>query len=244
MLRARFPVEIRRAVPEYRIAQWTKVALPLLLVSAFWLLLDQTDVLMIGAIRGTDHAGLYSAASRSAVLVRFVFLAVNASAAPAISALYARKSLAELRQMIRSTTKWIFWGSLLTAMPVLALGRILLALFGTEFVPQYPILLILALGHVFAASFGLVMSLMNMTGRQRVTMWVYGGTSAVNVALNGLLISLLGNMGAAVATAISMAGSSVVLCVLAARRMNINTFILAQTSSPAADADRKDGRTE
>jgi len=46
--------------------------------------LNRTDIVMIGAITGTEAAGFYSAAARIAELVIFGLNAVNTIAAPII----------------------------------------------------------------------------------------------------------------------------------------------------------------
>ena len=64
--------------------EWTRLGLTLLAMSAFSLLLSQTDILMIGVLGDTTQAGIYSVGVRLSGLLQFGLLAANSIAAPLI----------------------------------------------------------------------------------------------------------------------------------------------------------------
>ncbi|MGW8268667.1 MAG: lipopolysaccharide biosynthesis protein, partial [Longimicrobiales bacterium] len=60
------PPEGRRAEPEFRTRFWLSESFPLLLIAGFVILLNQTDIIMVGALAGDEEVGLYASASVTA----------------------------------------------------------------------------------------------------------------------------------------------------------------------------------
>src|SRR4029077_4470085 len=112
----RFAAFVRTAVPPaepvYEARMWMRVALPLLLIASFMIVLSETDIVMVGALVGSRQAGLYAAASKTASLVAFVLLAVNAIAAPMISAQHARGEHGAMQRLGSRLARWALFPSL------------------------------------------------------------------------------------------------------------------------------------
>ena len=117
-----------RAVYERRI--WIKAALPLLLVSGFLVILQQADIVMVGAILGARSAGLYGAAAKTASLVGLILIAVNAIGAPMLSALFAQDRHKDLQQLASAMAAWAFWPSCLLSIVLATCAPIVLTTFG------------------------------------------------------------------------------------------------------------------
>ena len=105
-------------------------------------------------------------------------------------------------------------------------GEWVLGWFGDAFVSGYGILAVLCLGQMVISLTGPVGFLMSMTGYQRQAAWVIGATALLNIVLNALLISLMGMIGAAVATAIVISLRSIVLSVLVKKKLRISATAL------------------
>ena len=183
---------------------WFDVALPLALISGFGLILSQTDLLLIGALIDPREAGLYKAAARTASTVGFVLVAVNAAAAPRYSALHAAGRTAELQRLVAQLARWIFWPSLAVAGLVALLSELLLGLFGPAFLEARVPLLILAAGYLLHATAGPVGYLLSMTGHHRRSLAPYVVSALLNIPLNLLGLHLMGLVGAAFATTLSL----------------------------------------
>jgi len=229
-LRKRVPAAAVAAAAPGQTRDWLVVGLPLMLMSGLHTILTQTDVLMIGYRLGPESAGVYAAASRTSLLVLFGVTAVSAVAAPLIARLHAAGRLAELKIM----TTWALRGILLVALPValvLALsGRSVLGLFGTDFVAGYPALLVLIGGRLLSAAMGLAGFMMTMTGNERQAATSLFVAAIVNIALNYLLISWLGIIGAALATAFVKLGWNLALTRSIYRRLGVSWWRLLRGS--------------
>jgi len=225
------PEGTRGTPPEFDTGLWCRVAAPLLLLSGLYIVLGQTDLLMLGAMRGSADAGVYGAAVRIAGLVGFGLVAVNMIAAPMISELYARGQIKQLQHMVRMAA----WAILAFAVPatlgMMLGGKWILALFGSEFVVGYTPLLVLLGGRLVNALSGSVGFMMSMTGHQRQAATIVGISAVMNVVMNAALIPLAGGLGAAAATATTTVFSNLAMLIYVRRVLRINPTVLPMRAS-------------
>ena len=123
------------ARPVYERRTWIKAAFPLFLVSGFIVILQQADIVMVGAILGDRAAGLYGAAAKTASLVGLILIAVNAIGAPMLSALFAQDRHDDLQQLASAIAAWAFWPSCLLSIILAACAPLVLTTFGPAFLP-------------------------------------------------------------------------------------------------------------
>lgn len=191
------------ASPAFRLREWIVVSLPIFLVEGFFFLLTNMDVLMVGFFMQPHDVAVYFATIKTLALVHFVYFAVKAGAAQRY-AQFTHSDPARLAKFARETVSWTFWPSLVLALFLLAVGRPMLMLFGSEFVAGYPLLFIQMIGVVARAAVGPAESLLTMSGNQNACAGVYGATLALNLTLCMVLIPEFGLWGAAIATGLSM----------------------------------------
>jgi O-antigen/teichoic acid export membrane protein len=188
---------------ERRRRRWLRVAVPLLLTSGFQLLLNKTDVVLLGMLVGPDAVGVYFAALRTAQVVTFLGFAVDAVAAPEISRLYHSDS-DDLQATVSRLAHWYFWPTLLAAGGLVLVAEPILSLFGPAFTDGVPVLIVLAIGLVINAAMGPQTHLLTLTGHERSCASIYGACAVLNVVLNLGGIWLYGALGAAIATATTL----------------------------------------
>ena len=94
---------------------------------------------------------------------------------------------------------------------------------GSEFAGAENYILVLGLGQLANAFFASVSFFLSMTGHEKLVSRVLFFVMLFNIALNLGLIPLFGPMGAAAATAISMAIQNIILYRLARRVTGIRT---------------------
>ena len=127
----------------------------LLAAGAFTITLMQVDIVIVGVLRGSRDAGIYAAASKTATLVSFVILAVNAAAAPQFASLWALGRRDDLQRLVTKLAGVIFWPSLVIAAGIAALATPLLGLFVRRIPrPLRPALLVLLVGQIINAAAG------------------------------------------------------------------------------------------
>ncbi|MBI4773115.1 MAG: flippase [Deltaproteobacteria bacterium] len=214
----------RSADPNYRTKEWIQVGLQIVLIACFNTVLNYCDTLMIGSIKGTTDAGIYSAAVRAAHLIAFGLAAVNVILAPMISELYSLNRMSELQGTA--------WGALLVSLPALVVllvfGHWVLTLFGPEFGKGYSALVWLSLGQFFNAFCGSVGLLLVMTGKQQYVTVTVGASALLNIVLNAILIPPYGMVGGAIATSVTMMIWNAILTLTVYRQLGINPTIFAR----------------
>ncbi len=187
------------ASPRREPRSWLGVSLPMLVPSAFAIMLVELDVIFVGLFLGPETTAVYQAAARTSILVSFFFGSVISLGAPRIAALYASGRMPELQSLSRSITQWIFWPTLAFSIFLLATGKWILSLFGDDFTSGYAILSILIFSAVFNAATGPVTILLTMTGHQNICARVFVISLVCNIFLHITLIPMFGVTGAATA---------------------------------------------
>lgn len=232
VFRRSLPDAFRTGSANYDSKQWLQTALPMLLITGFLLVLGKTDLIMIGLLMDATEVGLYRVASKLSSLVAFPMLAVNAIAAPRFAEQYSDRDRAELQRLASTAARWIGGGGLVVAIGLSLTSGLLLGLFGPSFIEARPILSILIVGQLANVGAGSVGPLLTMTGHQNESAMVYGLCALLNVCLNGVGILLLGPLGAAFATALSMALWNVGLYRLVVRKLGVypSVFDLLRSS--------------
>lgn len=223
-------LRLRRQVPRggrsYSWKAWIVTSLPIFLVESFYMLLTNTDVLVLSIYEQPDQVGIYYAAVKTLALISFVPFAVTAASAHKYAEYGAAGDRAKLETFVRDTVKWTFWPALAATLAMLAAGRPLLWLFGPEFVDGYPLLFVLVLGLMARATVGPVDRVLNMLGQQNFCAIIYAGAFALNLALNFTLIPMFGLVGAAWATSLALIVESILLFFAARSRLGLHVFIL------------------
>ncbi len=213
--------------PVYERRVWLRVSMPLLLVAGFQLALSQADLLIVGATRGVRDAAFYLAAAKTAMLVSYLLVALNAIAAPLFSELETKGDRAGLQRLVSTTAQWVFWPTLAIAAGLALLAPYVLGLFGPGFLAARWALLVLLFGQLINAACGSVGYLLSMTGHQDDTARVYGITAVVNVGLCYACARAFGLTGAACSTTFSMIVWNVWLYRLTVKRIGIRASFLS-----------------
>jgi O-antigen/teichoic acid export membrane protein len=222
-----------RAVYERRI--WLKAALPLLLVSGFVVIIEQSDIVMVGAILGDRAAGLYGAAAKTASVVGLILISVNAIGAPMFSVLFAQNRHKDLQQLVSAIAAWAFWPSCLLSI-VLATGApLVLTIFGPAFASAAWQLRVLLVGQVVNAAAGSVGLLILLSGRQNVAARIYGWVALIHLVLLSVLTPVFGTIGAAAATTLTMSLWNVWLHAAVVRELKIHPSIIFNLRSAGPD---------
>jgi O-antigen/teichoic acid export membrane protein len=209
----------------YAFADWLRVSLPLVLVYAAELAIQNGDVLVISRYLAPADLAVYFAAAKTMSLVLFVHYAVGSAVAGRLSALQARGDRAGLEAFVGDAARWTFWPSLAGALIILALGKPLLSLFGPEFEAGYPTMLILAIGYLARSAMGPAEMLLNMLGEQRLCALLLTTTAILNLALNLALVPRFGLAGAAAATAAALVSGALLAYAAAWSRLGLKVAI-------------------
>ena len=201
---------LRRTLPDfsgvaatYQTGYWVRTSLWMAMLSSSLLILNNTDLLMLGAMADMNETAGFAASARIATLYTFGLLAVNTAIGPLIAQSHGEGDRDSMQKLVRK-------GLVLTLIYAMAAGvfflfgaRFILGLFGEEFVEAWPVLAVILFSHFLTTLAGPTGQLMNMTGHHKQLALMVGVAALINIPLNLLLIPPFGAMGAAVASLIS-----------------------------------------
>ncbi len=206
--------------------EWITTGLPLLLFLGSYLVIIQTDVLMVGVFCGPDDVGRYAAAARTAMLVLFIQQVMSSLAEPHFARYATEARWPDLQLLSAQLLPWTICLSLLITSCLATAGTWLLKILGDDFVPAYMALCILSAAYLVQSVLGLLSGLLNMTGHHRVCAAAHAVGATFNIALNALLIPFFGINGAAFATATTIVGVNLWLLILVRRRLGVDPSLL------------------
>ncbi len=232
-------VRLRRIVSpgprKHRKSEWFKTSIPLVFVDGTLVLFSNADILILSLFVEPATIAIYFAASRILQLVAFVQYAATAATAQRFAALNALGDASTLSSLARTTTRLTLIASVGAAFVIYLAAPFLLDLFGDGFDGAMPVLAILMAGLIAQAFAGPGEDLLNMLGEERACAATCVVALILNVALNLALIPSLGLVGAAIATAASVAARSLVLTYLVKRRLGLDILFWWPTRKPALE---------
>lgn len=183
-----------------RRAYWLKNAIPFLLFSGAYMVITQTDLLMVGGLLNSKAAGIYAATTKIAMLVIFGMNAVGAIFGPLVAEAYHLKKMDDVKHLMRTGIIWSLAFALPVAVLLIAGQKHVLALFGVEFGAGALTLTILVFAQLLNAAAGPIGFVLTMTGHQKYAAKILWLAAGVSILLNAVLIPVIGLAGAAVAS--------------------------------------------
>ena len=226
MLIKALPESVNSAVSTNETNSWIKEAFPLLLVSGFAMLHAQAEVLILVSIEGPDSLAGYHVAKRISQFIPLVFISVNLVLSPAVASLYAKKEMERLQRLVTNNARFVLLLALPVALVFIFYGRLFLLLFGPEFTDGAPILTLLATGQLLNILLGSVGLLLIMTGHSGDAVAGIGASAILNILLSFILIPVMGNMGAAVASTSSLMAGNLFLSFRVWKRLGLHATAL------------------
>ncbi len=220
------PRKVRNATPTYQSGVWFRSALALMFMGFLNIINSRADILMLGAIAGSEQVGIYNIANRGSEIVTFMLLPVHTSLGPTISKLYTSNDYERLQRIIKKSTIILTLLSAPIAIVLIAFGHWFLLIFGESFTQGQLALTILSAGKLINVLIGPVALLLIMTHHERHATIGLGVAALLNIILNSLLIPIWGLEGAAVASACSMIVWSMLLSIFVYNKIGVQSGLL------------------
>jgi len=158
-------------------------------------------IILLEAMRSIDEVGAFRAVLPIAQLNLVALQSFSILYLPAASRLFGRRDHRGVSDLYWQSAAWLAIGTFPVFVATFSLaGPTTQLLFGDEFASSANVLAVLAFGYYFSSALGLNALTLKASGNVRVVVAVDGITSLVALALNVVLISQFGAMGAALST--------------------------------------------
>lgn len=182
-----------------------RYSLPLVLMNVVVLINHNADKYMIGYWMDSSNVAIYTVAIYIGEFSSFALVAVNNIFAPLISELYAADKIEELDMIYKKATRWVMIINLAIFSMVINFPYEIMRLAGNEFETGGIVLIIVMFGQIVNSGVGGVGYLNSMTGHTKINLFTSVIAVIINLVLNFIFIKPYGMIGAAVASAISVA---------------------------------------
>jgi len=191
---------------EPEVWSFSAAAMGIMLLDFF---VGQTDKIALGFYLGARSVGIYSVGAAVVVYESLVLSSVNQVFSPIIADLHARGDHAILGRLYKALAKWVLGLTLPLAITVIVYARSFMRIFGHDFEAGWPILIIGTVGQLVNCGVGSVGLLLWMSGNMRRLLRTQAAMAAIMIVANIALIPIWGIIGAAVAAAITNAGTNI-----------------------------------
>ena len=207
--------------------QWRGPLIPLAGASILYAMVQQLDVVVIGAYLGAAEAGAYFAAQKTASLLGMVMIAGGLIAAPLMSAAFQAGKKDELQRICKLLALAIAMTTAIGFVVLAMLGKPLLSIFDPAYQSAYPLLLILGLGYAIDALAGPTAYLMQMTSLEGAYLRIMAVVYAFVLALQIMFVPKYGAFAAAGATALGVALWNIIAIYQLRRSIGVDSSILS-----------------
>lgn len=227
LVRASLPPEVATNRPDYSPRRlWARTAVPLSFVSGLKVVLNRTDILVVGSLLGPAEAGIYAVATRLAQVVSMGLSVANSISMPMVAELHTLERRDSLQRLLNLTTTATSLWSLITTAILITGASFFLGIFGPEFERGAAVLRFLALGQFVNGATGPVGTLLNMTGHERENARMLACVVGINLLLSIPAVSGFGPMGAAAVTSGLIATKNLWTLRVVKRRLGVSAVLL------------------
>lgn len=190
-------------------------SLPLSLAHLAGLVMQTADSLVLGYFSTAHALGVYGAAGRVAALGGMTLLAGSMAFAPHANELFGRGDRAGIQRLYAQVTRWLIILGLPLYVLTVVFAAPVLGIFGAEFREGAPLLIVLATGILISVATGPAGDVVITAGRSKLVLLFSVLVATLNVGLQWALVPRWGVLGAALATASTVAASNTLNVVLA-----------------------------
>ncbi len=199
-----FPKLISDLQPKCQLKKMFFYSSIIFLIGISNILFMKTDRIMLGIFGSARDIGIYNAAAGMAAQAGLFLLSFSSIFSPVVVDLYNRKRIIQLKNLFKTTTKWIFSTTLLIFLIFIVYSREILSIYGSEFEIGFSVLIVLGTMYLLMSALGPCSLILIMTNREKLELINNFSLGALNILLAYLLIPKYGILGAAIATGLSV----------------------------------------
>jgi len=177
---------------------------PILIVTSSVLVMNWTDIIILGVFVTEEELGVYYAASRVALASTLVLVAVNSINAPKFAKFYEKGDFDQISEIAQQASVVLLAIVSVPSFLFVIFPEWVMSWFGGSYSTGAGPLTILAIGQYVNVVCGSVGYLLTMTGKEKTLRNIILVSAAVNIVLNLFFVQLFGMLGVSYATAISI----------------------------------------
>ena len=201
-----------------------KYSFPVLISNSMLLLIQWIDIIILGYFETSNTVGVYSVIMKISLFSSVILFSINSIVASEFSKLYSLDKMDDLRDLIKKSSKIIFFITIPILILIVCFSEFILGYFGFEFTMANKTLHILIAGQFVNILCGSVGYILMMTEKQNIFKNIMIFATCINIILNIILIPIYSINGAAIASSISLILWNVISFSYIYRKYNISTI--------------------
>ncbi|GAA5021850.1 lipopolysaccharide biosynthesis protein [Terrabacter aeriphilus] len=195
--------------------------------------MQRLDIVLVAVLASPADAALYTAATRFVVVGQMATNALMLATQPRLAVALTRGDLHQVRDLYQVSTSWLIALAWPLYLLLMVFGSSLLAVFGPGYSEGGVVLTVVALAMLLSTAFGMVDTVLTMSGRASLNMANTAVGLGVQVALDLALIPRLGIAGAAIGWAASILVRNVLGLTMVFRVVHVLPFSRAGVATMA-----------
>ncbi|XMB66885.1 polysaccharide biosynthesis C-terminal domain-containing protein [Mycoplasmatota bacterium zrk1] len=201
-------------------------SLPLFITAVSGVLMNKIDIIMLGNTVDFYDIGVYTITAQIAILPSYILSILNTVFAPEISKAHHNDNTPEMIPKYISYTRIVSVLSIGVILFILIFRNFIFGFYNLTFQAVGVILIIKLAGHLFNNIVGPVWSLITLSGKSKLNMYGIASATVINVVLNLILIPMIGILGAAIATTVSLIYVNSLGYILVKKIYKVKLFII------------------
>lgn len=197
--------EIKKENPKYDRKKWNKSLLPFAIVAIINTFNTELAIFFLGWLGNTESVAYFKVAMQGTVLISLGLSSVNSVIMPNVARHFKKGEIDKTQALLDKGVRLGMFLSLPILLLLVFFGDFFInLLFGSDYLEAYPILIVLCVGqfvNIFMGSVGVVLY---MTHNERKALKLTIISLVINVVLLMLLIPTYSEIGAAIATSVTM----------------------------------------
>jgi len=173
------------------------------LIVATWIVIFQTDHIVIGAFISMEAVTVYSIAGAIVTQLRSAINIISVPLVPAISHFEAEKDFGRIMSIYNKSSRYLYYVSAYLALALLFFGGPFILLWvGGDFTPAISVLHLLIVAAVVFFPQMIANSVLLGISKHKIAFYILAAEAVANIGLSLLLVGRYGIMGVALGTAI------------------------------------------
>lgn len=214
-------------------------SLPMAGIAGLGIFNSQVDVLMLGMLAGPSAAALFQVCIQTMAVLMLIRMQLGYTIAADVARLWKAGDVSAIPLICRPASVTNAGVSMAVFVAIVLFGEMYLeAVFGAEFGQASLSLIIVAAAWLIASTFGMVGTVMIMTGHQKYTLFSSGVSMLINIVLNLMLVPTYGPVGAAISLVVSVVWWNASLWWVARVKLGVDLSLFAGLSVFRSGGDR------
>ena len=170
---------------------------------AMYAIILWTDILVISFFFPAEYAGYYSIASKAAILVTTIPMAIESIMYPTVSAGYSNKDFEGTKKIFIKVVKVIFYTAGISSVFVIAVSYFGITIFLPQYIPAILPLIILTISFFIGTFANAYVSVLNGWNQPKITARITIIQALFNLVTNLIFVPVFGYVAASVTSLIS-----------------------------------------